>query len=688
MLAAAARVCAVTFPVISREEAEKRESVCVTGVVTCVAYWQRASCIIASPDDPNGRSVYVTGQHPDRNSTPLPEGGLSLGDLIEVDGKIAPMMFAPGVAAYKFTRVGRMDLPEAPMHKLGDFVFGRLDNRRTRCTGVVRSVRGVTPEQTRLTLGTPDGDLSVNVHAPIGPLDPLTDALVELNGIVMSRYNHRAEFLGVRLEVSGMDGVRVLRSAPEDPFSANELPLGSIMAWRPNGPDGHRVRVRGVVTAAFDDGVFYLQSGNAAVRAVGSPPEQGERPPAVGTEVEAVGFPEMIGGVGQLAGALWRISGDGKQGVSEGVLLPLSDMNLTNLAFHADLTYVDYDCRLVQMTGRLYRLKETGDGVELMLDVDGTSVGVSVPGAAPKWILDEYDFEPMLQVTGIARLDVSAVEAGGRRPGLASVRIEARGADDIVLAPDAEWTMRKRRHVARWGLNALAASSFIFLVVAVWFWRRARERKREMQILAAERRRMADDLHDTIEQHLAGVRIILSSVRGKLPAEGSGHVDKALGMAANILNEAKGEIREVIMNLRSDRMISKPLEAALKEFAEATNKSGAVRVRCSLRGLDVDLAAVVKSDIMMIVQQATANAIKHGAAKNVLIASDPKEGSRGFVLRILNDGTPFDADKMPGPELGHFGLSNMRERAKKSHMGIAFGQVDGMVAITLTVPDR
>ena len=145
-------------------------------------------------------------------------------------------------------------------------------------------------------------------------------------------------------------------------------------------------------------------------------------------------------------------------------------------------------------------------------------------------------------------------------------------------------------------------------------------------------------------------------------------------MASRVLNEAKGEIREVIMNLRSDHVLSRPLADLLREFADATDRSGAVRVRCSLRALDVDLPAVVKSDIMMIVQQATANAIRHGGAKNVAIVCDPAAGRReGFVLRVLNDGAPFDVAKVPGPELGHFGLSSMRERAKRSGMAICWG---------------
>jgi signal transduction histidine kinase len=42
------------------------------------------------------------------------------------------------------------------------------------------------------------------------------------------------------------------------------------------------------------------------------------------------------------------------------------------------------------------------------------------------------------------------------------------------------------------------------------------------------------------------------------------------------------------------------------------------------------------------------------------------------VLRILNDGEPFDAEKTLGPETGHFGLFGMFERARRSGFGLSF----------------
>ena len=54
------------------------------------------------------------------------------------------------------------------------------------------------------------------------------------------------------------------------------------------------------------------------------------------------------------------------------------------------------------------------------------------------------------------------------------------------------------------------------------------------------------------------------------------------------------------------------------------------------------------------------------------VSPNPSCGKARFVLRILNDGEPFDAEKALGPETGHFGLFGMYERARRSGLGLAF----------------
>ena len=114
---------------------------------------------------------------------------------------------------------------------------------------------------------------------------------------------------------------------------------------------------------------------------------------------------------------------------------------------------------------------------------------------------------------------------------------------------------------------------------------------------------------------------------------------------------------------------------------------GKVNARCRLRGLPDHLPGALFSDLIGIVQEATTNAIKHGRAKNIVLVSDPLtgDGVRGFVLRVLNDGEPFDAATALGPESGHFGLAGMRERAKRNGMRISWETKDKWTSVKVEV---
>ena len=683
-MAAAANAACAAFVPLSREEAAEGRAVCVTGVVTCVAYWQTNSCVIAPLDDPNGSALYVTGEHPKSDSTPVPDAPLEVGDVIEVKGVTVPLFFAPGVYARSFRKTGMMGLPAAPRHVLSDFAQGLLDNRRARFEGVVTDLRPNGAGQTELTLATRQGPLDVRVRAPLSSLAGLSDAEVEVEGVAMSVYNHRAEYLGMRMEVSGPDGIIVRKPASVDPFLARKVPLDSVLAWSPRGHDGHRRMVSGTVTSANADGTFYLQSGARAVRAT---MRAGEAPPRAGTAVDAVGFPEMVGGVGQLLGVVWRESPDAPERIEP---VALTSVNVTNLACKSDITFDDYDCQLVSIAGRLYRIERKKGAFDMFLEIADISVGVSVSGDVPGWIEHELEFRPMVSVTGIARLNTSGDSparrrANGRTPGLSSVSVEARGPDALRLVPDAQWRERHRVRYVQHALYLVAALLLALIGVGAWALWRSRARERDSRLLADERKRMAGDLHDTIEQHLAGAKILLSTAADKLGRDEPA-AKRAVKMAGEVLAEAKRQIRDVILNLRSDVLMKESAEELVANIANELNSRRIVKARVKLRGIPPDLSAGEKADLVAIVQQAVTNALNHGRAKNVAIVSDPAErtgtqaspnpsnGKSGFVLRILNDGEPFDASKALGPESGHFGLANMRERAKRSGMSIEWRQ--------------
>ncbi|MBQ1344875.1 MAG: hypothetical protein IIY62_00795, partial [Kiritimatiellae bacterium] len=198
---------------------------------------------------------------------------------------------------------------------------------------------------------------------------------------------------------------------------------------------------------------------------------------------------------------------------------------------------------------------------------------------------------------------------------------------------------------------------------------------------AADRKRMAEELHDTIAQYLSGARLLLYSVQGEahaLPEAARG----AVAMAGDILETARRELRDKILNLQSDELMLRPIARLLKGVAARANAASGAKVHAVLRGLPADMSAQTKNDVLAMVQEAVSNAVKHGRARRIAIVSDPLPGG-GFALSVLNDGAPFDASAALGPETGHFGLSSLRERAARNGFTLTFGERKGWTEVRI-----
>ena len=219
---------------------------------------------------------------------------------------------------------------------------------------------------------------------------------------------------------------------------------------------------------------------------------------------------------------------------------------------------------------------------------------------------------------------------------------------------------------------AIALGEILFLAsgVLLILWWRGRRVQHEMEVIAAERRRMAADLHDTIEQHLAGANLLVAGVMAleDTPED----VKEAMTVLTGLLANAKAEVRSAVLNLRSAGDSEKTLEETIRDMADALAKTG-VKTRSCLRGLPTTMSEGMFQDIVLILREATTNAVKHGRATCIVFTADP-DPAGGFVLKVLNNGTPFEVDRALGPETGHYGLSGMQERAIRNHLSISWGR--------------
>ena len=176
------------------------------------------------------------------------------------------------------------------------------------------------------------------------------------------------------------------------------------------------------------------------------------------------------------------------------------------------------------------------------------------------------------------------------------------------------------------------------------------------QIVAAqeqERRRVANELHDGLGQTLTAI----SLRTGAMELGATSEMKTDLIKLRELASAAVAESRRIVWGLR-------PPELEELGFVEVLRR-GAVDLG-SARGVEVDvrvgpegvfLASEEEPMVLLILQEALNNAIKHAGARSICI--DIGSEGNAFVATVADDGAGFDAT---GVNWG-IGLISMRERA-------------------------
>jgi len=171
---------------------------------------------------------------------------------------------------------------------------------------------------------------------------------------------------------------------------------------------------------------------------------------------------------------------------------------------------------------------------------------------------------------------------------------------------------------------------------------------------------MARELHDTLEQNLAGIGLSLEAAGRALPNRVP-VAEQHLALALEQVNAGVDEVRRSVWALRTESLDVSGLGAALDEIGQQLARCShtPIEVRTRSIGDPRPFAAVVENDLLRIGQEALTNAVRHGHASHIQVELRYDEDA--FRMRISDDGRGFDTRIPPRP--GHFGLVGMRERA-------------------------
>lgn len=175
--------------------------------------------------------------------------------------------------------------------------------------------------------------------------------------------------------------------------------------------------------------------------------------------------------------------------------------------------------------------------------------------------------------------------------------------------------------------------------------------------LAAERQRMARELHDTLSQGLAGLVLQLEAVKAHLEAgreeRAAAIVDQSLARARSTLADS----RAVIDDLRA---IPDSLPEAMRAKTERFTQVTGIPCELSLALGEIELPSDTGEHLLNILKEALANVTRHAQADQVWVRLEAK--NQHFELEIRDDGKGFDPSIAIGA--GHYGLLGMRERAR------------------------
>jgi two-component system, NarL family, sensor histidine kinase UhpB len=191
---------------------------------------------------------------------------------------------------------------------------------------------------------------------------------------------------------------------------------------------------------------------------------------------------------------------------------------------------------------------------------------------------------------------------------------------------------------------------------------RRRSGQLAMRAQEEERRRLARDLHDEVNQALTAILLRLEALAQETPPE---HTAEVIELK-RLVNQAMGELLNLARQLRptalDDHGLVPAVEAQLKRFAA---RSG-VEARLRTAGDANEVPDMVQIAVYRVVQEALANVGRHAGATAVEV--DLEEADGRVELRVRDDGVGFDPAQIPqagttGPGVG-LGLSGMAERAR------------------------
>ncbi len=187
--------------------------------------------------------------------------------------------------------------------------------------------------------------------------------------------------------------------------------------------------------------------------------------------------------------------------------------------------------------------------------------------------------------------------------------------------------------------------------------RKHAEEQAELAAAAAERERLARDLHDAVTQVLFSVAAIAEALP-RVWARDAEEGRRGLEQLRTLTRAALAEMRTMLLELRPAALIEHKLSDLLRQLTDGMLGRTQMPVTTTVDG-DCDLPPEVRIALYRIAQEALNNTVKYARATKASVNLLCEPGR--VLLRISDDGRGFDPSQAQPHQLG---LQIMHERAQ------------------------
>jgi len=218
---------------------------------------------------------------------------------------------------------------------------------------------------------------------------------------------------------------------------------------------------------------------------------------------------------------------------------------------------------------------------------------------------------------------------------------------------------------------AILGTFFFVIVIRSYNVRRRRQKEIFEAILGAqedERKRIAKDLHDQIGPLLSAVRLNIGQLNSKKEPE----------QVVNVVKEAQGhldvsiqDIRRISHNLVPKNIETQGLSGALDDYISYIQKAEVVTVSFEKNPERISFKPTIDSNLFRVIQELINNAMRHGGAKKIDVATEIR--SNNFRIVVDDKGKGFNQDTIKEG----IGLKSIRNRVELYNGTCSWKQREG-----------